>query len=67
MKDIGYGEGYRYDHAEGGHAAGQQYLPDALRDAHWYEASDSGYEKTVAERIAWWRRRRASTPGDTQS
>ena len=67
MKDIGYGEGYRYDHAEGGHAAGQQYLPDALRDAHWYEASDSGYEKTVAERIAWWRKRRASTPGDTQS
>jgi putative ATPase len=67
MKDIGYGEGYRYDHAEGGHAAGQHYLPDALRDAHWYEPSDSGYEKTVAERIAWWRKRRASTPGDTQS
>jgi putative ATPase len=67
MKDIGYGEGYRYDHAEGGHAAGQHYLPDALRDARWYDPSDSGYEKTVAERIAWWRKRRASTPGDTQS
>ncbi len=66
MKDIGYGEGYRYDHAEGGHAAGQQYLPDALRDAQWYEPSDSGYEKTLAERIAWWRKRRASTPGDAQ-
>ena len=67
MKDIGYGDGYRYDHAEGGHAAGQQYLPDALRDARWYEASDSGYEKTLAERIAWWRKRRATAPGDTQS
>ncbi len=66
MKDIGHGEGYRYDHAERGHAAGQQYLPDALRDAQWYEPSDSGYEKTLAERVAWWRKRRAS-PGETQS
>ncbi|MEO8464331.1 MAG: replication-associated recombination protein A [Gammaproteobacteria bacterium] len=66
MKDIGYGEGYRYDHSEGGHAAGQQYLPDALRDAQWYAPSDSGFEKTLAERVAWWRKRRASTPGDSQ-
>ena len=58
MKDIGYGEGYRYDHAEGGHAAGQAYLPDALRGARWYEPGDAGYEKTLAERIAWWRKRR---------
>jgi putative ATPase len=58
MKDIGYGEGYRYDHAEGGHAAGQNYLPDALRGARWYEPGDAGYEKTLAERIAWWRKRR---------
>jgi putative ATPase len=67
MKEIGYGEGYRYDHAEGGHAAGQQYLPDVLRDAQWYAPSDSGYEKTLAERIAWWRKRRASPPGNAQS
>ncbi|HVY66132.1 MAG TPA: replication-associated recombination protein A [Gammaproteobacteria bacterium] len=58
MKQIGYGAGYRYDHAEGGHAAGQQYLPDALRDVRWYEPGESGYEKTIAERIAWWRKRR---------
>ena len=37
MKDIGYGDGYRYDHAEDGHAAGQEYLPDALRGTRWYE------------------------------
>jgi putative ATPase len=55
MKEIGYGEGYRYDHAEGGHAAGQEYLPDALRGARWFEPGSSGYEKTIAERLAWWR------------
>jgi putative ATPase len=53
MKDIGYGRGYRYDHAEGGHAAGQEYLPDVLRGAQWYMPGDAGYEKTLAERLAW--------------
>ena len=59
MKDLGYGRDYRYDHAEGGHAAGQEYLPDALRGAKWYEPTDSGFEKTLAERLAWWAARKA--------
>ena len=58
MKEIGYGEGYRYDHAEEGHAAGQEYLPDALRGMRWYEPGNAGYEKTIAERLAWWRQRK---------
>jgi putative ATPase len=58
MKDIGYGKGYRYDHAEGGYAAGQEYLPDALRGARWYEPADAGYEKTLAERLAWWEKQK---------
>jgi putative ATPase len=59
MKDLGYGREYRYDHAEGGHAAGQEYLPDALRGAKWYEPTDAGFEKTLAERLAWWAARKA--------
>jgi len=54
MKGLGYGDGYRYDHAEDGHAAGQEFLPEALRGAHWYEPGPQGFEKTVAERLAWW-------------
>jgi putative ATPase len=54
MKEIGYGKGYRYDHDEGGHAAGQQYLPDALRGARWYRPTEHGYEKTLGERLEWW-------------
>jgi len=60
MKDLGYGRDYRYDHAEGGHAAGQEYLPDALRGTKWYEPTDAGYEKTLAERLAWWAARKTS-------
>jgi putative ATPase len=62
MKDIGYGGGYRYDHAEGGHAAGQEYLPDALRGTRWYQPEGTGYEKTIAERLAWWRQHKNETP-----
>ena len=55
MKGLGYGAGYRYDHAEADAlAAGQEYLPDALRGAKWYEPTDRGYEKTVKERVEWW-------------
>ena len=58
MKELGYGKGYRYDHAEQGHAAGQEYLPDVLRGAKWYQPSTHGFEKTVAERIEWWAKRK---------
>jgi putative ATPase len=60
MKDLGYGEGYRYDHAEDdGIAAGQEYLPEKLRGAKWYEPTDRGFEKTLAERLGWWKRKKA--------
>jgi hypothetical protein len=32
-----------------------------LRGARWYEPGSSGYEKTIAERLAWWRQRRSET------
>ena len=54
MKNLGYGRDYRYDHSEDGFAAGQQYLPEALRGVEWYQPTDRGFEKTVAERIEWW-------------
>jgi putative ATPase len=55
MKGLGFGRGYRYDHAEEeAIAAGQEYLPEVLRGAKWYEPTERGYEKTVAERLAWW-------------
>ncbi|MCH7717795.1 MAG: replication-associated recombination protein A [Gemmatimonadetes bacterium] len=64
MKELGYGKGYRYDHAEGGYAAGQEYLPEVLRGVQWYEPSEQGFEKKIGERLAWWAKVKAesSTP-----
>ena len=39
MKDWGYGEGYRNPHDEGGLADGETYLPDELKDRHYYQPS----------------------------
>ena len=58
MRDLGFGAEYRYDHNEAGFAAGQRYLPDAVGDPVWYQPTQSGYEKTLTERLAWWTRQR---------
>jgi putative ATPase len=52
MKQEGYGEGYRYAHSEeGGVATGETYLPDELAGMRFYEPTDRGYEKMIAERL----------------
>ena len=56
MKDLGYGEGYRYAHDSDQAYIPQEYLPDALRGAKWYEPTEFGHEKTVKERMEWWQK-----------
>jgi putative ATPase len=52
MRDEGYGAGYRYAHDEpGGVAEGEAYLPDDLAGARFYEPTDRGYERNLAERL----------------
>jgi putative ATPase len=51
MKQWGYGEGYRYPHDEGGHAAGETYLPDELADRRYYEPKEAGFESRIRERL----------------
>jgi putative ATPase len=55
MKELGYGRGYKYAHAYDDAFVPQEYLPDALRGASWYAPTDAGYEKTIGERLAFWR------------
>jgi putative ATPase len=50
-KTYGHGKGYQYAHdAEHGVAA-QQYLPDELADARYYEPTEHGNEASLAERL----------------
>jgi putative ATPase len=56
MKELGYGAGYQYAHDDPRAYIPQDYLPESLKGAKWYEPTEFGYEKTIAERIAVWER-----------
>ena len=49
---IGHGTHYRYAHDEPHAVASQQYAPDELVDARYYQPSDRGYERDVTTRLA---------------
>ena len=54
MEKLGYGKDYRYAHDFPDHVVGQEHLPDALRGRKYYSPAESGYEKTIKERLASW-------------
>ena len=48
---LGHGVGYKYAHDYPEHYVKQQYLPDEIRDAKFYEPTDVGFEKSIKERL----------------
>ncbi len=56
MKELGYGKGYKYAHDYEGGYVSQSYLPKELDGETYYEPVDMGYEKTIRERLAWWKK-----------
>lgn len=58
MKDLGYGQGYRSAHDSPDAYEPQDYLPDAVADAVFYQPGPFGHERRVAERLEWWKERR---------
>jgi len=52
MKAMGHGEDYRYAHNESdAYAGGENYLPEALKDRRYYEPTDRGLERKIAEKL----------------
>ena len=54
MKQVGYGKGYQYDHDAEGGFSGDNYWPEEMEPQIFYVPTDRGFEKRVAERLAWW-------------
>jgi putative ATPase len=48
---LGHGIGYEYAHDFPNHFSRQQYLPDEIKDARFYEPGDLGCEKQIKERL----------------
>jgi putative ATPase len=62
MKGLGYGAGYQYPHEYEDAVADQDHLPDRLAGRRYYEPTDRGRERDIAERLAAWRARRERGP-----
>ncbi len=60
MQELGYGEGYMYDHDFGEAVAPQAYLPPSLSGYRFYRPGSEGREETIGERL---RRIRAARHG----
>lgn len=56
MKQMLYGQEYRYAHDEpDAYAAGQNYFPDELETQRWYQPTDRGLEAKIGVKLAWLR------------
>ena len=51
MKNLGYGEGYRYEHDAPDAFTGQRGLPEALEGTTFYRPTDRGHERELGERL----------------
>ena len=53
MKELGYGEGYRYAHDEpDAFVKGERYFPDDMPDRRYYRPTPRGLEIKIAEALA---------------
>lgn len=56
MKNLGYGENYKYPHDFPGHFVSQQYLPDELKDEHFWTPADNPAEDKLKARMGgYWK------------
>jgi putative ATPase len=60
MKELDYGKGYRYAHDEEGRVADMDCLPDSLKGRRYYQPTQEGREKLLAQRMEEIRRIRAA-------
>ncbi len=63
MKDVGYGKGYAYDHEAPEGFSGADYWPEEMEPQAFYKPVDRGFERKIAERLAWWEERRLGNKG----
>lgn len=59
MRDLGYGEGYAYDHNAPDAFSGQDYFPEGMSRQRFYAPADRGFEREIAKWLAYWDKLRA--------
>ena len=63
MKDQGYGAGYAYDHDAEDGFSGQDYFPETMARAQFYQPVERGHERELKKRLDWFAGLRAKRKG----
>jgi putative ATPase len=58
MKDLDYGKDYKYAHNYPDAYVPQEYLPDEIKGELFYQPQGKGFEKTIKERLTYWRQKK---------
>jgi len=58
MKDLGYADGYAYDHATEEGFSGQNYFPEGMERRQFYEPAERGFEREIKKRLDYWQKLR---------
>jgi len=64
MKELGYGQGYAYDHDTEHGFSGQEYFPDDMDRENYYRPGERGFERDIAKRLAYWAKLREESQSD---
>jgi putative ATPase len=59
MKDLGYGDGYAYDHDAEEGFSGQDYFPEGIERTQFYKPVERGFEREIGKRLDYWTKLRA--------
>lgn len=58
MKDLGYAKDYQYDHDQTHGFSGQNYFPDDVARAVFYQPVERGFERDIIKRLEYWNKLR---------
>lgn len=61
MKELDYGKDYKYAHDYEDNYVSQKYLPDEIKGELFYQPKGKGFEKTILERLNYWRNKKKDT------
>lgn len=54
MKQMGYGDGYAYDHDTAEGFSGRNYFPDGMARQRFYRPVERGFERDIRKRLEYW-------------
>jgi putative ATPase len=55
MKELGYSEGYIYDHDTTNCFSGQNYFPSNFERREYYKPNERGFEREIKKRLEYWK------------